>query len=65
MWWILRRSCFNGLYFFKTKSALLADKSASGSGIKNQNMLNKRLAEELHKPIIRKITKTIVYSQLL
>ena len=29
-------------------------KSASGSGIKNENMSNKELAEELHKPIIRK-----------
>ena len=26
----------------------------SGSGIKNKNMLNKQLAEELDKPIIRK-----------
>ena len=30
------------------------DKKISGSGIKNENMLNKELAEELHKPIIRK-----------
>ena len=48
--------------FFDKKSALFTrsetlatrDKSASGSGIKNENMLNKELAEELRKPIIRK-----------
>ena len=30
------------------------DKKSSGSGIKNENMLDKKLAEELCKPIIRK-----------
>ena len=30
------------------------DKKTSGSGIKNGNIPNKELAEELHKPIIRK-----------
>ena len=29
-------------------------KKASGSGVKNENMSNKELAEELHEPIIRK-----------
>ena len=43
--------------FFDKKSSSLADKSASGSGIKNENMSNKKLAEELHKPIIRKLNK--------
>ena len=33
------------------------DKKTSGSGIKNENILNKELAEELHKPIIRKYNK--------
>ena len=33
------------------------DKKTSGSGIKNENMLNKSLAEELHKPMIRKLEK--------
>ena len=32
-------------------------KKTSGSGIKNENMLNKELAEEFHKPILRKIEK--------
>ena len=31
------------------------DKKTSGSGIKNENISNKELAEELHKPIIRKL----------
>ena len=30
------------------------DNKNSGSDIKNENMLNKELAKELHKPIIRK-----------
>ena len=30
------------------------DKKSSGSGIKNENISNKELAEELHKPIIKK-----------
>ena len=29
------------------------DKNTSGSGIKNENISNKELAEELHKPVIR------------
>ena len=32
----------------------LFDKKASGSGIKNENISNKELAKELHKPIIIK-----------
>ena len=32
-------------------------KKTSSSGIKNENVLNKELADELHKPIIRKIEK--------
>ena len=28
-----------------------------GSGMKNENISNKELAEELHKPIIRKFNK--------
>ena len=42
---------------FDKKSASLADKSASGSGIKNENMSNKELAKELHKPITGKFKK--------
>ena len=41
--------------FFDKKSTLLADKSASGSCIKNENISNKELAEEVHNPIIRKL----------
>ena len=33
------------------------DKKVSGSSIKNENISNKELAEELHKPIIRKLKK--------
>ena len=38
------------------------DKKTSGSGIKNESISDKELAEELHKPIIRKITQRKVYS---
>ena len=43
--------------FFDKKSALLADKSASGGAIKNEIMSNKELADESHKPIIGKFKK--------
>ena len=33
------------------------DKKTSGSGIKDKNISNKKLAKELHKPIIRKVKK--------
>ena len=33
------------------------DKKTSGSGIKNENISNKELAEELHKPIIEDLMK--------
>ena len=32
------------------------DEKTSGSDIKNENISNKELAEDLHKPIIRKYT---------
>ena len=53
--------------FFDKKSASLADKSTSGCGIKNENMLKKELAEELHKlkPVIRKFKKRKVYSSFI
>ena len=38
------------------------DKKTSGSGIKNKNIPNKELAEELHKPIIRNFNKGKVHS---
>ena len=39
-------------------------KKSSGSGIKSEIMENQELAEELHKPIIRKFEKQKVYSSL-
>ena len=38
------------------------DKKTSGSNIKNENIPNKELAEELHKPIIRKFNKRKLHS---
>ena len=37
------------------------DKESSGSGAKSQIIQNEELAEELHKPIIRKVEKRKVY----
>ena len=52
--------------FFDKKSASLADKSTKGSGVTiltNKSLSqNQQLAEELHKPIIRKFKKRKVYS---
>ena len=38
------------------------DKKTYGSGIKNENMSDQQLAEELHKAIIRKFKKRKVHS---
>ena len=38
------------------------DKKSKGSGIKNEIKQNQQLAEELHKPIIRKFKKIEMYS---
>ena len=44
--------------FFDKKSALLADKSAAGIGVANDEIKqNLRLTEELHKPFIRNLKK--------
>ena len=37
-----------------SETSATRDKSSSGSGITNENMSKKKLAEELHKPVIRK-----------
>ena len=41
------------------------DEKTSGSGIKNENISNKELAEELQKPIIRKFNKRKVHSPFI
>ena len=48
--------------FFDKKSTSLADKSASNSGIKNENIPNKGLAGKLRKSIIIKFEKRKVHS---
>ena len=55
-----------GYKVFDKKSTLLADKSTKGSGITTLTnkflSQNQQLAEELHKPIIRKFKKRKVHS---
>ena len=41
------------------------DKKTSGSSIKNENMSDQQLAEELHKPVIRKFSKRKVHSPFI
>ena len=41
------------------------DKKTSGGTVKNENVSNKELAEELHKPIIRKLNKRKLYSPFI
>ena len=41
------------------------NKKTSGSGIKIENITNKKLAEELHKTIIRNFNKRKVYSSFI
>ena len=40
-------------------------KKTSGSGIKNENISNKELAEELHKPITWKFNKRKIHSPFI
>ena len=40
-------------------------KKTLGSGIKNENISNKELSEELHKQIIRKFKKRKVHSSFI
>ena len=42
---------------FDKKSASLTDKSAKGGGVNNEIKQNEQLAEELHKPIIKKLKR--------
>ena len=51
--------------FFDKKFTLLADNYASRSGIENENVSNKELAEKLHKSITRKFKKREVYSSFV
>ena len=48
-------------FFDKKTSATRANKFA-GSGIENENLSDQQLAEELHKPIIRKFEKRKIHS---
>ena len=41
------------------------DKKTPGGTVKSKNMLNQELAEELHKPIIRKIEEQKVNSSFI
>ena len=43
----------------------LFDKKTSGSGVKNENISNKTLAEKLHKLIINKFKKRKVQSTII
>ena len=49
---VLFQWLFFFFFFFDKKSVLFVDKFASGSDIKNENISNKELTEELHKQII-------------
>ena len=49
--------------FFDKKSASLADKSTKGSGVNTKlTPQNQQLAEELHKPIIKKFKKRKIHA---
>ena len=41
------------------------DKKTSSSAVKNKNMSNQELAEELHKPVIENLEKRKVYSPFI
>ena len=41
------------------------DKKTAGGAVKNENMSDQQLAEELHKPIIIKFKKRKLYSSFI
>ena len=43
----------------------LFDKKTSDSGIKNENISNKELVKEIHKPVIRKFNERKIYSPFI
>ena len=47
------------------RSIIFFDKKTSSGAIKNENIPNKKLAEELHKPFIRKSNKGKVHSSFI
>ena len=50
----------------RARSETLATRNKfAGSGIKNENISNKELAQELHKPIIRTFNKSKIYSSFI
>ena len=51
--------------FFDKKAPARCANKFTGSGIKNENMSDQQLTEELHKPIIRKFEKRKVYSPFI
>ena len=51
--------------FFDKKTALFADKFTFGGNIKKEIVQNKELAEELNKPIIKKLKKKKVHSSFI
>ena len=55
MWWISKGTCFYGLQIF--------DKKSAGSGVNMQAKPNEKLAEELHRPVIRTFKKRTVNSR--
>ena len=48
-------TCFNGLQIARRKK----------SAVKNENVSNKKLAKDLHKPVIRKLKKRKVHSPFI
>ena len=51
--------------FFNKKTTLVIDKSTSGGRVKNERISNKELAEELHKPVIKKIKERKLHSPFI
>ena len=51
--------------YYVIKHSILLNSPKYGSGIKNENISNKQLAKELHKPIIWNFHKRKVHSPLI
>ena len=62
---IVKNPKYNGHQRRLASMVKLFGKKTAGGAVKNENMSNKELAEELQKHIVRKLEKRKVYSSFM
>ena len=62
---IAKNPKYNGHQRRLASMVRLFGKKTAGGAVKNENMSNKEVAEELQKPVVRKFKKRKVYSSFI